>query len=372
MKTFHIDRSAMPKVTRTPEGYLRGEAVVTRAGVFEYRNADGSSRFELRHPDDVLTESLASLRMVPITVNHPSEPVNSDNASKLSVGTTGEYVQRDGNNVIVPLTITHTDGIAAVESGKQELSLGYSLDLIREDGEFDGQKYTHRQKNICYNHLAIVDVARAGRAARLNLDGAFVQVLSTDASPTEESKMPDNLTKIRIDGLSYDAAPEVDRHVQKLERRVDELDAAVKTAKANSDKLEAERDSAKDQVKELQTKLDAADTTLGARVKARIDLVQKASRLVNADELYKLDSDRAIMEKALKARSSSINLDGKSDDYVAARFDAMIESVQTPRDPIAPATQARGDSSDFRSDAQRMDDAYEASVTRLNAWRKEA
>ena len=367
MKTFHLDRSAMPKVTRTPEGFLRGEALVTRAGVFEYQNQDGSSRFELRHPDDVLNDSLASLRMVPITVNHPNEPVTVDNAAELSVGTTGEYVQRDGNNVIVPLTITHADGIAAVESGKQELSLGYSLELVQEDGEYEGQKYTHRQKNICYNHLAIVDVARAGKAARLNLDGASVQVISTDASSTEESKM----LKINIDGLQYDAAPEVDRHIQKLTARADEAEAVAKTANARADKAEAEKDAAQTQVKELQTKLDGAEKTLGTRVKARIDLVQKASRVVNADELYKLDSDTAIMSAALKARHNDINLDGKSDDYVAARFDAMIDALGTEvRDPIAPNQKGtRGDVADFRSDQQKQQDAYVKGVQNLNAWR---
>lgn len=372
MKTFHLDRSAMPKVTRTPEGFLRGEALVTRAGVFEYRNQDGSSRFELRHPDDVLNDSLASLRMVPITVNHPNELVNSDNAAQLSVGTTGEYVQRDGNNVIVPLTITHADGIAAIEAGKQELSLGYSLELVREDGEYDGQKYTHRQKNIVYNHLAIVDKARAGKTARLNLDGASVQVIAEDASEEESHQMH----KINIDGLQYDAAPEVDRHLQKLTARVDEADAAVKTANSRADKAEAERDTAKDQVKDLQAKLDSAEKGVGARVKERIDLVQKASRVANADELYKLDTDRAIMEKALKARHPSISLDGKSDDYVSARFDAMLDALSAEsRDPLAPQSQ-RGDSGnstpDFRSDSKKADDAYAKSVQDLNAWRNKA
>lgn len=168
---FRTDLAQLPRVTRTPEGYLRGDAIVTRVGVFKYQNADGSIRAELRHPDDVLNDSLKSLRMVPITIDHPDEPVSVANAARYSVGSTGEYVRRDGNNVIVPLTITHADAIRAVSSGKRELSLGYSLDLIREDGVYEGERYTHRQTNITYNHLAIVDVARAGQAARLNLDG---------------------------------------------------------------------------------------------------------------------------------------------------------------------------------------------------------
>ena len=177
--------------------------------------------------------------------------------------------------------------------------------------------------------------------------------------------------KINIDGLQYDAAPEVDRHIQKLTARVDEQGVEIKVQKSRVDKAEAEKDAAQTQVKELQTKLDGAEKTLGTRVKARIDLVQKASRVVNADELYKLDSDTAIMSAALKARHNDINLDGKSDDYVAARFDAMIDALGTEvRDPIAPNQKGtRGDVADFRSDQQKQQDAYVKGVQNLNAWR---
>ena len=43
----------------TPEGYIKARSIVTRCGVFLYKNADGTIRKELRHPDYVmLPESL--------------------------------------------------------------------------------------------------------------------------------------------------------------------------------------------------------------------------------------------------------------------------------------------------------------------------
>src|SRR5210317_192489 len=99
------------KISKTDEGYLRGSAIVTRTGVFDYLNADGSIRRELRHPDHVFSkDSLSSLKMIPVTNNHPDERmVNAQNADRLSIGQTGESVAVDGRYVIASMTITHSD-----------------------------------------------------------------------------------------------------------------------------------------------------------------------------------------------------------------------------------------------------------------------
>ena len=62
---------------QTPEGFLRGRACVTNIGVFPYRLEDGSIEYELRHPEDVFdSESMASLKLKPVTNNHPKEKSN--------------------------------------------------------------------------------------------------------------------------------------------------------------------------------------------------------------------------------------------------------------------------------------------------------
>ena len=52
-KTIRFDAGNIIKITETKEGFLKGDAILTRTGVFTYVNADGSLRKELRHPDDV-------------------------------------------------------------------------------------------------------------------------------------------------------------------------------------------------------------------------------------------------------------------------------------------------------------------------------
>ena len=85
--------------TQTPEGYIRGRACVTNIGVFPYKLSDGSIEYELRHPDDVFEdESLDSLRLKPVTNNHPNEAVTADNIKLFQVGNLGDNPM-NGDNI---------------------------------------------------------------------------------------------------------------------------------------------------------------------------------------------------------------------------------------------------------------------------------
>lgn len=311
----------MPAVTRTDEGYLRGTAIVTRAGVFHYLNADGSVRSELRHPDDVFAaDSLATLSMIPITVDHPSFMVGADNVAGVAVGTTGEIARTDGGNVLSSLTITGKRGIEAVEQGKRELSLGYRVTLDEETGVYDGVSFTHRQRNIRYNHLAIVDVARAGKAARLNIDGLSV--------PIEIKELPGAMSKIRIDGIEYDAAPEVVNAMSRAEAKAADMQAKLDASEAAHvaaiSEQQAKLDAATADLVAAKAKLDSEDARVAAAVKARLALVTVASGFVKADMADM--PDRAIKEAVIATRYPDFKADGRDDVYIQARFDGVIES----------------------------------------------
>lgn len=321
---IRIDRAALPRVTKNDSGFLRGEAFVTRTGVFKYINADGSERYELRHPDDILTPAhLDSLKSLPITVDHPIELVNAGNSAALSKGMTGETVSVDGENIGVTLTITHSDAIAEIESRKrQELSLGYSVELIKEDGVYEGQAYTHRQTNPRANHLAIVPRARAGAQARINLDGAAVQSCDTY---DEEVIMTDiKLATVALDsGLEYQAAPEVAKALEKLR-----ADAAAHADAVSA--VQAKLDAAEEAKAEMQAKLDGEAERFADAVKSRIALAEAARKI--APEVNLDGSDVELMTAAIKAVKPALNLDGKSDAYIQARFDAAVEDMPKPVD----------------------------------------
>ena len=314
MQQFRIDKNPLPKVYRTSEGYIKGTAIVTRTGIFKYVDNQGNIRLELRHPEDVLEEdSLESLKQIPITVEHPTVLVDSSNVKQLGVGLTGETVKIDGENIKTTVTITAIEGVEAINSGKEELSLGYTLDLEEEEGIYNGQPYTHRQKNIRYNHLAIVERGRAGANARLNFD-SFECGIIVDENITHERE---NMVKINIDNVDVEVDEAVKKAYDSLNARLDSVTAETETLKAKLDEKEEELKKAK----EINS-----DSAISEKAKARVELIAKAGKVVNIDGLYDL-SDRDIKLSVIKSRYDSLDLADKSDDYVSARFDAICEAL---------------------------------------------
>ena len=332
MTDIRIDRIKLGKVTKTAEGYLKGNAIVTRTGVFKYQNLDGTTRYELRHPEDVLIpESLETLKSLPITHDHPTSLVTAENASHLSVGMTGETIKVEDEYVGVSLNITHKDAIAAINNGKQELSAGYRVDLIPEVGQYNGEHYTHRQTNINYNHLAIVDKARAGAMARLNLDGAFVQCEEITKNKTKE-------VMTNRDNDSENVLETIAETVVKATTGID-IHAAVEVIEEVAEKMLSEgestanTDSIQSIIKKLQDENEELknvniDSLVAEKTKQRIILLNKVASVMNTDGLIE-KSEREIMETVIKAKAT-INVDftNKSDDYVSGRFDALVEDNQ--------------------------------------------
>ena len=59
---------------KTPEGFLKGRAIITSTGVFPYKDATGNVRRELRLPEDVFDPAhLDSLKLKPVTNEHPAK-----------------------------------------------------------------------------------------------------------------------------------------------------------------------------------------------------------------------------------------------------------------------------------------------------------
>jgi hypothetical protein len=294
--------------------------------------------------------------MIPVTVDHPAELlVDPTNAATLSKGMTGENYRVDGRHIVVPLAITHIDGINAVENGKKELSLGYTVTLVPEQGEYNGESYTHRQTNIRYNHLAIVSQGRAGRNARINLDGAAVQ----SANQAKEFIMSElKMVAVNLDGLEYQAAPEIAKAYNKV---LTDLDTARADAEKTKADMQKEMDAYQAKIDQLKSdmekmKEERGDAAIITAAKARVALLTKAGKVINADEMFE-STDREIMEAVIASRHDGLDLTAKSDDYVAARFDAVLESLPTD-DGIkkqAEKAGARVDSSESKKVVSAMD-----------------
>lgn len=191
-RVLRLDSIQLDETYWTKEGYLIDHPVVTSVGIFEYLNPDGTIRRELRLPENVFApESLESYEGKPIIITHDAGAVDKNNVDREHIGTILSKGYQDGENVRCKIVIHSTDSMK--RSGLRELSLGYSLDLDETPGTWNGQHYDAVQKNIRINHLALVDRARAGEKARLNID-------CDDARTLKGGKKTMAKSKTRTDG----------------------------------------------------------------------------------------------------------------------------------------------------------------------------
>ena len=356
---------------RTNEGFLRGRAIVTSIGVFTYKRKDGTVQRELRLPEEVFSfDTLNSMKLKPVTLNHPNELVTSENADRLQVGSLGDNPTSttqwhdepwdkvtDGINCAIDMVITKKDAIEAVLNGKQALSMGYTCDLeaAQPGAAWCGIEYDFIQRKIRYNHCAIVDAARAGDNAKIELradsEDAVLEDMVFNKKTDGGTQM---LKKINLDGIDYEAEAEVIRALQRadekakkaeedaceqkkaMDKKVADMEKKVTEFEKRISELEAERDSAKEKADSLEkdlekAKADSADPKrLDAAVKEKMELLHNAEKAkveVKAD-MSDMDIKKAIITSAFP----NAKFDGKDDVYIQARYDATVEMLEERTD----------------------------------------
>lgn len=372
MNVQRFDQVNFNAAVKTPEGFVQDSPVIGRIGILEYRNHDGSIRREFRPPEEAFAaDSLASIRGKPVTVGHLGV-VRADNVSKIKpIGTVLSAGVQDGENIRADVVIYNLD------TGNRELSCGYTVELDESPGEYNGVHFDAVQRNIQYNHLAIVAKGRAGSVARLNMDS------EQEIEFKEDEKQ---MAKIKLDnGIEYDAAPEVVAAFEKMKAEKEEKEKAADAAcekaktdaaeaKANMDKVEAERDTLKAEKAKFDEQLKAKDKehadSLDKLVKERVSLLSVAA----SHKIDKADSmtDKEIKLSVIKAvRGDSADLSEKSDEYVNAAFDFCKED--TREDKMTEQRKAVGaKKADKQDEAVSSADAAQGLKQRLeNAYKKE-
>lgn len=315
-----FDRGTLRSPKATPQGFLRAEMYATRTGVFEYPKADGGVVREYRDPSEVFhPDSLASYQDASFTDDHPAGMVTAENVTQYERGTLTAAGIPDGEHVKAPVVVKDKATIAKMQAGKQEVSCGYTCDLVWEPGVSpQGVKYDARQTNIRINHVALVDVGRAGPTARVRMDGAGVLV--TGAHRVDDGAAEKTM-KFAIHGLTFDVAEDIAKAID-----AERADAAKALDLANA-KADAATDKATKAEKERTDALEAAKLVpaqFDAAVKARVALVVVAEQHeVKHDGL----SDRAVKAAVVEKLSGRKVTDKHSDDYVTALYDAACEDA---------------------------------------------
>lgn len=334
--TVRLDAVKNDRFEITPEGFLTCTANVTRAGVFDYQDDSGKPVRELRAPEEVFAEdSLATLRMIPVTFLHPEQKrVTVDNNRQLNVGVTGENVTHDDQFVQCTVKIMDKAVVAYVQErhrdGKDvELSCGYEAEVLPIAGEHPTEgHYDAVQKNIRYNHLSIVPRGRAGHNVKLKLD-----------AKQKESLMIKFIRKaLKLDGFAMDAIEaEVPAEAQGLvERMAAKLDEAIEVIRdraariveltKRNDEAQAKVDTLTEEIQKIKADNAALSDPAGEKIQAII-AGRKALEDVAAKVDIKIDglTDQAVKVAVIQKQSPEFKSDDKSADYIDARFDAVVE-----------------------------------------------
>ncbi|MGV6394520.1 DUF2213 domain-containing protein [Pseudomonas caspiana] len=356
------DTVELGDMSLSDSGYLETFARTARTGVQQYLGAEvgrpdlGMVNVYRDQADVFSKDSLGTFSKIPVTNDHPAKPVTAANWKTVAVGTTGDEVLRDGEYLKIGLKITDGAAVQAVHSGKRELSVGYSCDLVWEDGEApDGTKYQARQTNITANHIAIVARGRAGSRACIGDSWPT-------SSPTPEAK-PMTLKTVTVDGIPVEVTDQGAIVIATLQQRLvdasktlTDAQAGHATAISTKDTELAKKDAEIDDLKSKQV----TDAQLDERVKARGDLIAKASAIVDGEYAGKSDSD--IRKAVVVAKLGDAAIAGKSEAYIDARFDILAD--EAAQDPLRQHFQARdtkiGNPADNGQSAyeQRLSDAW--------------
>ena len=344
------DFSPIEKYELTPEGYLRVWASIARTGIQHYTDADGSIRKEFRPESEVASpESLASFAGKAITMEHPPALLDSENTKDYQIGFTGSEIVYDNGFVRAVMTVTDRDVIERIMHGDvREVSAGYRVNYDPTPGVTDsGEHYNGIQTEISGNHVAIVRRGRAGPQVKLHLDRQ--DAADPSLFPTKESHTM--TAKVVFDGAEFEVSESVALAITKeredasmsykdMKMKYDKLmkeaeDMEVKMAdmehgmKEKEDSLEGRSDALQGQVDSLKAELEEAkQVNVDSIVAERLALIEKAKPVLDAEYAFAGKADREVMVDAIKTvRGDSVELDGRSDDYVLAMFDTIAETA---------------------------------------------
>lgn len=316
----------------TDEGFLQVPAKISRIGIQDYFasemgvSAEPNKIIKVYRPSDEVfnQDSLNSFASKPVTNNHPPVLVTSKNSKTYSVGLSSPEVTHTDMYVETVLNITDQDAIDAINSGKVELSNGYTCDIDWTPGVTpDGQKYDAVQRNIKGNHIAIVERGRAGAACRL--------------ADNLTHKKGDVMSKITIDGVDFEVSEQAAQAISKLQKALKDAEEEMKEKdeemeKKKEDMEEKEKDmkktedSLKAKIDDLQSKLPTS-AQLDKMVADRIALVTAAKSV--SDVVCDGKTADEIMKEVVADKCPSVQLDSVSGDYIKARFDMLVESASS-------------------------------------------
>lgn len=371
-------------IRRTADGFAILDARVARAGnVQAYRGSELSIEdrdvIRVYRPADAVfsKDAIKTYAGVPVTIGHPRENVTEKTWRDVAVGEVGDEILRDGEFVRVPMTLRDGSAIAAVESGIRELSMGYDANITFQDGVSpSGEPYDAVMDGFRMNHVAIVPAARGGSELRIGDAGDGGKDRATwGAAPIlpttkmEKRTMSDALRTVVVDGLSVSTTDQGALAIDKLQKAVADAQTKLSDAETSHKAAIAAKDEEIGKLKaDLKTAQDAAKIDVDKLVADRAELVELVKAIdAKIETAGKTDAD--LRKAAVAAKLGDEMVKDASEAEILGMFKAVAKDAKA--DPVADVIRA-GLKPVITDAAAQAQDAWDKSITDLNAWRKEA
>ena len=358
---FYTTEKLGPKQSLTPEGYLLCEDVpIARTGQMIYGpdetpiKADGEEfvRIDRTEKEVFREESMASLNGKSVTIDHPDVDVAPENWKLLEIGVVMNPRRGKGAEddlLFVDLLIKDPVGIAAIRDDLREVSAGYDAEYFKT-GSAQGE-----QRNILFNHVALVEKGRCGPRCAIGDRAVIPQPMEKSQMATTSKwlkrildRAHDAKDEKELEAIAKDAAEEEEREKKEAaDRARDEAEAEAAAAKkkeeaardkardeaaeahgARLDKLEAGHKEIMDSLEELKGKVgDKARDTETAEEKEKREKEEAAAK--DAEAELEEEAPAGTGDRARKARDSALLEDSFQDTVALAEIIAPGIAIPT-------------------------------------------
>lgn len=257
---------------------------ITKIGVFPYLGKQISPELEpdkiyqVLRPEEELTspETLKSLELIPLVNEHTMLGTKDGMmpAEEKGVhGVTGQHPKVQKPLLTNDLKVFSEELKNEIENGKKGLSGGYTCRYELTPGEYEGQHYDAIQRDIRFNHIALVGEGRMGKDVRV-MDSIYTYDSITDIKnkekqmPQEETKQAQDVDKRELirEVMAIAAKPDSDfeggeeEKIETIAKKLEEMSYnPSETGNNDEDDAQEKKDEGQDEDEEEKKDETAAD-----------------------------------------------------------------------------------------------------------------
>lgn len=259
---------------------------MTKIGVFPYLGSQISPELEpdkvyqVLRPKEELTkpETLKSLELIPLVDEHTmlgTQPGFQPAEEKGIHGVTGTNVTINDETISNDLKVFSESLKEEIKNGKKGLSLGYKCTYDLTSGEYKGQPYEAVQRDLIFNHLALVDEGRMGKDVRVMDKSITYDSISDILQKKEKDNMADEKQQAQdVDKrelirevMAISAKPDSDfeggeeEKIETIAKKLEEMAYNPSESGANDEEIEPLEVAIKEGEDEDETKCGDEDPT---------------------------------------------------------------------------------------------------------------